>query len=308
MSTRPIQWLKPKNDFVFKLLFGSEDEKSKQLLLALLNDVLNIPKEQSLVKVDILNPTFNKESLHDKETVLDIKAKVLGLGYVNIEIQLTNQKNIHKRSLFYTSHLYESQLREKNKYNRLTKVVAINFIDFNYFPSTNYLNCFQLKEQLTNEKYPDDLMNIYFFELPKFQELDKKGQIAPNDRMAKWLRFLTNNDDSRWDELAKQDPLLELSVDKLQLASLDPEIRMQYESRLKGLRDIESIREDALEEGREKGRIEGRNEGIVIGMKQGKELILKEHVLKLSAKNFTPSDIAELLEIPLTDINKWLSE
>ncbi|UTW68561.1 PD-(D/E)XK nuclease family transposase [Anaerobacillus sp. HL2] len=35
-----INWLKPKNDFVFKLLFGSEDEGSNQLLLAFLNDVL----------------------------------------------------------------------------------------------------------------------------------------------------------------------------------------------------------------------------------------------------------------------------
>ncbi|UTW68536.1 hypothetical protein KHA80_13115 [Anaerobacillus sp. HL2] len=30
----PIKWPKPKNDFVFKLLFGSEDELSNQLLLA----------------------------------------------------------------------------------------------------------------------------------------------------------------------------------------------------------------------------------------------------------------------------------
>ncbi|WP_275980222.1 PD-(D/E)XK nuclease family transposase [Halalkalibacter alkaliphilus] len=46
----PLQWLKPKNDFVFKLLFGSEDETSNQLLLAFLNDVLDVPEGQSLVK------------------------------------------------------------------------------------------------------------------------------------------------------------------------------------------------------------------------------------------------------------------
>ncbi|UTW68542.1 hypothetical protein KHA80_13155 [Anaerobacillus sp. HL2] len=47
--------------------------------------------------------------------------------------------------------------------------------------------------------------------------------------MAKWLRFLTNTDDTRWEEMAKQDPMLELSVEKLRIASLDPKIRMEYE-------------------------------------------------------------------------------
>ncbi|OIJ22385.1 hypothetical protein BKP45_07045 [Anaerobacillus alkalidiazotrophicus] len=257
----PINWLKPKNDFVFKLLFGSEDEGSNQLLLAFLNDVLDVPEGQSLAKVEILNPNLNKKFLKDKEAILDVRARVVGLGYINVEIQLTNQKNIHKRSLFYASRLYEGQLGEKGKYRTLTKVVAINLIDFNYFQSEDYRRCFGLKEDGTLEPFPDDLMKLHFFEMPKFRALDKNGKIATNDRMAKWLRFLTNTDDTRWEEMAKQDPMLELSVEKLRLASMDPEIRMQYEAREKALRDIESIRDDALEEGKLEGKLEGKEEG-----------------------------------------------
>ncbi|UTW70868.1 PD-(D/E)XK nuclease family transposase [Anaerobacillus sp. HL2] len=49
------------------MLFGSDDETSKELLLALLNDVLNVPLGQSLVKLEILNPTFPKENIADKK-------------------------------------------------------------------------------------------------------------------------------------------------------------------------------------------------------------------------------------------------
>ena len=94
-------------------------------------------------------------------------------------------------------------------------------------------------------------MKLHFIEMPKFINLDQNGMIDMNDRMAKWLRFLTNMDDARWEEMAKQEPIIEKAVDKLRLASLNTE-RMQYEAREKALKDIASIRGDALDEGIEK--------------------------------------------------------
>lgn len=34
----PFNWLKPKNDFVLKWILGSDNDQSKELLLAFLND------------------------------------------------------------------------------------------------------------------------------------------------------------------------------------------------------------------------------------------------------------------------------
>ncbi|WP_211096138.1 PD-(D/E)XK nuclease family transposase, partial [Alkalihalobacillus alcalophilus] len=70
--------------------------------------------------------------------------------------------------------------------------------------------------------------------------------------MAKWLRFLTNSDESRWEEMAKQDPMLEIGVDKLRIASMDPKIRMQYEAREKALKDMASLRGEGRQEERER--------------------------------------------------------
>ncbi|UTW68537.1 hypothetical protein KHA80_13120 [Anaerobacillus sp. HL2] len=44
-----------------------------------MNDVLDIPEGQSLVKVEILT-NLQQENLKDKETKLDVRARVVGLG------------------------------------------------------------------------------------------------------------------------------------------------------------------------------------------------------------------------------------
>lgn len=250
----PVNWLKPKNDFIFKLIFGSDNEHSKGLLLAFLNDVLNVPEGQNLVAVEILNPIFEKQDIDDKYAILDIKAKAVGYGYVNVEIQLTNQKNIHKRSLYYGAKLYEEQLGKGEDYYELTRVVAINLIDFAFFTGDCYHSCYRLMEESTNEPYPD-LMQLHFIEMPKFVQHEQKQAVKVNDRLAKWLRFLTNEDDSRWEEMAKQEPTIAKAVEILKAASLDPETRMMYEAREKALKDMASIHGDGVREGIEKGEI-----------------------------------------------------
>ncbi|WP_156291317.1 PD-(D/E)XK nuclease family transposase [Oceanobacillus salinisoli] len=77
----PISWLKPKNDFVFKLIFGSDNKRSRELLLAFLNDALNVPEGPSFESVEILNPFFIQQNVTDKYAILDIKARVFGYGY-----------------------------------------------------------------------------------------------------------------------------------------------------------------------------------------------------------------------------------
>ena len=115
-------------------------------------------------------------------------------------------------------------------------------------------------EEYSQEPYPD-LMQIHFFELPKFVFQLKENKIKPEDRMAKWLDFLTNEEDLRWEEMAKEEPIIEKAVKRLKLASMDPETRMQYEAREKALKDIASIYGDGVEDGRIEGKLEGKIEG-----------------------------------------------
>ena len=99
----------------------------------------------------MLNPIFNQQDVTDKYAILDVKAKAVGFGYVNVEIQLTNQKNIHKRSLYYGAKLYEEQLGKGDDYHQLTRIVAINLLDFSFFTSDTYRSCYRLMEEYTHK-------------------------------------------------------------------------------------------------------------------------------------------------------------
>ena len=56
-----MKLLNPMYDFVFKALFGREDEVSKELLIELMNDILMAKGEDLIVSVEYLNPFNYKE-------------------------------------------------------------------------------------------------------------------------------------------------------------------------------------------------------------------------------------------------------
>ena len=141
-----------------------------------------------------------------------------------------------------------------------------------------------MREDHTLEAYPDDLMKLHFIEMPKFINLDQNGMIDTNDRMAKWIRFLTNMDDVRWEEMAKQEPIIEKAVDKLRLASLDPETRMLYEAREKALKDIASIRGEGVDEGVEKVARKMLREGMDIPFVMRMTELSREEVEKIASE------------------------
>ena len=287
MKEQPISWLKPKNDFIFKLIFGSNNVQSKELLIAFLNDFLHVPENQSFASIELLNPFTEQHSIEDKLSIFDIKARIIGYGYVNIEIQLTNQKNIHKRSLYYSSKLYEEQLIKGDDYYQLTRVITINLLDFVFFNTSLYASCYRLVEEKTAETFPD-LMQLHFIEFPKFIQQEQLGTSQSHDRRAKWLRFLTNEDEMEWNEMAKNDPMIGKAVDILRTASLDPITRMQYEAREKALKDIASVHGDGKREGKLEGKLE----------------IAK----KMLRKGMNIQLIVEMTELPYDEVAKLQSE
>ena len=71
--------LKPKNDYVFKKIFG--DERNKDILIAFLKAVLKIDIED----VQILNSELPKENISDKKSILDIRATINNNVEIDIE-------------------------------------------------------------------------------------------------------------------------------------------------------------------------------------------------------------------------------
>ena len=120
--------LNPKIDFVFKKIFGSE--KHPGVLISFLNATLKAKKK--IVNVDIKKTDIEKQYIEDKYSRLDVKATTSNDEIINIEIQLKNENNMVKRSLYYLSKMYEEQLNEKEDYSKLVRTVCINILNFKY--------------------------------------------------------------------------------------------------------------------------------------------------------------------------------
>ena len=78
--------LDPKIDFVFKKIFGAEN--NKLVLIDFLNSAIN--DEDKIVDVELKNTDIEKEFLDSKFSRLDIKAITDKKEHVNIEIQVKN--------------------------------------------------------------------------------------------------------------------------------------------------------------------------------------------------------------------------
>lgn len=186
--------LEPTVDFVFKQIFGSEDNKD-EVLLNFLNEALRETEPKPFVSLTLVNPELDKDSLSDKKAVLDVRAVNEDGKQVNLEIQVTNKYDMPKRSLYYAAKMYEEQLTEGQFYRDLKKVITINILTFNQIPNGRFHNTYHLREDHTGEKLIDDL-EIHFMELPKL----KHAGGSLNDRLVKWLLFIDGAPKSRWED------------------------------------------------------------------------------------------------------------
>ena len=132
-----MQRLRPLNDFIFKKLFGETENIDN--LKSFLNAVLNKDKTQELVELEIINEKeLTTDNIQDKKGIIDVLAKTSDGTNINIEVQLTNQDNMDKRTLFYWSRIYSRSIVKGEDYSNLNKVITINILDFNYIELEKY--------------------------------------------------------------------------------------------------------------------------------------------------------------------------
>ena len=246
--------LSPKVDFVFKKIFGNE--KHPNILISFLNAVI---KPTDLIKsVQIKNTDIEKEHIEDKYSRLDIKAVTNNGEHINIEIQVKNEYNMIKRSLYYWSKMYEGQLTKGQDYDTLSRTICINILDFKYLKNDNFHNCYRLKEKNTNEELTD-VMELHFIEIPKLRKLENSEDIS--DMLEAWITFIERPTSELIDKLEmSSDEIKEAKEELLRLSGNDKE-RERYEKRFESLLEQNSLLANAERKGLEKGKKEGLKEG-----------------------------------------------
>ena len=245
--------LNPKIDFVFKKIFGSEEHP--EILISFLNAVLK--PQKPIVSVEIKNSDLEKEYIEDK----DVKALTSNKEIINIEIQLKNEYNMIQRSLYYWSKLYEEQLSEGDRYDKLSRTVCINILDFKYLKNDRFHNGYRLKEIETNEELTD-LQEIHFIEIPKLKRFESTEEIV--DLLEGWVEFLRDPESEVIRKLEMSNKEIREAKDELYRLSRNSKERELYYLREKSLRDeisaLANAKEKGLKEGLKQGLLEGKLE------------------------------------------------
>ncbi|PEN67099.1 ATPase, partial [Bacillus toyonensis] len=244
-------------DFAFKQLFGTNG--NEDILVAFLNAILKDSLESPIVALQLEDPHLHREYEEDKLSILDISATLNTGTKVNVEIQLNNNHDMIKRSLYYWGRLYTSQLQKGMPYSSLHKTITINLLNFVMFPEYEAFHTTGILWNQQQQKLLSDDIEVHIVEIPKLLQQWREEKVNPwEDSFVRWLLLLPANEDEYLtqtleDIAMNQDPILQKAINKWEHMSQDSSFRQAYEAREKALMDEAAKFAHARNEGKKEG-------------------------------------------------------
>ena len=296
----------PKEDFIFKMIFGSEENKS--ILISLLNSIL---KERPYIKdVKLENNEISKIFKDSKSSRLDILAvDDNGIKY-DIEMQCRKTKDIPNRAVYYASKLFTKDLKENDDYNK-SRVISIWIFAENISDRKSSISeifpSFKGNEEDNWQVFTEN-QRIIILELNKYQTTNENFK----DLLTNWVNFIQKPEYLENNPLKIKNKELDKAIEKLEYMSKKDEERHIVDSLKDYERDYYNDTKTAKEEGLKEGKEEGLKEGLDKGLKEGLDKGLKEGEKNKSieiAKNmlkkgYKIEDISELSGLSLDEIEE----
>ena len=249
--------VKPLNDFIFKKVFG--EKGNEDILISFINAVLKRTKKEPIVEVEIIeNKQLTKELILDKTGIIDVRAKTSKGENIDIEVQLTDQGNMDKRTLFYWGKMYLENIKQGQDYTSLEKVITINILDFEFLGTESYQSSFHLWEDIEKDYMLTDVVEIHFLELPKFR--NKKTKDYRENDIERWLMFLEKDiSETTLKELMSLDTAIEKAEQKIEYLSSDEEAMRIYYERERSLHERANMISSAEVRAEKKAKLEIAN-------------------------------------------------
>ncbi len=249
-------------DFAFKQLFGTNG--NEDILVAFLNAILKDSLESPIVALQLEDPHLHREYEEDKLSILDISATLNTGTKVNVEIQLNNNHDMIKRSLYYWGRLYTSQFQKGMPYSSLHKTITINLLNFVMFPEYEAFHTTGILWNQQQQKLLSDDIEVHIVEIPKLLQQWREEKVNPwEDSFVRWLLLLPANEDEYLtqtleDIAMNQDPILQKAMNNWERMSQDSSFRQAYEAREKALMDEAAKFAHARNEGKKKEFSKGK--------------------------------------------------
>lgn len=243
--------ISPKNDIVFKALFGQHND----ILMNFLSDTLSIPMSE-IEGLVVANPEIIPTTSDGKLTRLDIKLSTKTRD-IDIEMQKAKEDDYRERILYYWAGMYNEGIKRGEQYSELNQAISLNILDFNMFDCKEYQSSFSIREDNRNELFTDKLA-LYFFELNKVGK-----DIDVTNRKKMWLQLINADNEKELEELDNTNiSIIKKSVNTIHMLNSNEEIRKMINLR----KEADFLENTRLYNAEKKGRAEGF-ENLIAGMK-----------------------------------------
>jgi len=266
------RYLNPKNDLVFKKIFGENPD----LLRSFLNALLPLPPDRMIEDLDYLPTEHVPEIPGFKYTLVDVRCRDTKGRYFIVEMQLNWSKHFIQRMIFNTAATYVKQLKKGEDYDTLCPVYGLAIVDDSFTEESYWFHHYQLINTQDAASKLEDIQ-LVFLELPKFKPVsfrEKKLSVL-------WMRYMTeiNEETAVVDPVLLSDPLIEKALKFTEIAAYTPAELSTYEANWDAISSEKTIMSDKYDQGLEDGLAKGREEGLAKGLEEGRYAVARNLLL-----------------------------
>jgi predicted transposase/invertase (TIGR01784 family) len=247
--------LNPKNEIVFKRLFGTE--KNKDLLIDFINSIVQ-GKNVSSIQFLKTQKDLSVDIAYKKESIIDVLCQDKDGSQYIIQMQVAKQKWFAKRAQFYAANAYSNQIQIGEEYHKLKEIIFIAITDFIMFPEKKE---FLSNHVILDEEIKTNDFSFTFLELPKFNKKEKELE----NKAEKWFYFIKYAPNISFEEmkdLIGQDQILQKAFGEIKPSSWTNEELNAYEARIKYDTDLRAMEQQIIDDAEERGKEEGIKEGL----------------------------------------------
>ena len=203
------------NDYMFKVTLQECEEARRGLISALLS------VDPSEIETEVTNPIEFGKSVENKDFYLDVMVIINKVKTMNLEMQVKKIPGWNERLLSYGCRSFDS-LKVGDNYLDAPTFHEVGFICFDMFSENNrFYDTFYLQNEDNTQIYSDK----FVLSVVNLRRIDEATESDKLSKLDKWCRLITASSWEEAKEIAKEDPLMEATIEKLYYLDSDFEMR-----------------------------------------------------------------------------------